>query len=502
MLVHLALASLAVAAATVALHYLPVTNPTTVALSYLMVVLFVASSSRLAVAVLTSLLAMLALNFFFLPPIGTFTIADLHNWVALFAFLVVAVVASHLSTTARERAREAVERRNELARMFDVSRDVLLTTDSREAVTSLPHYIARRFELASVAICLPTNGAWTVHHGGGGRIELSPDVMNRVFASAHGTMEFDAERRAYGGRLVTSAVGGDDVSVVPLRMGGRPVGLMAIPARAVDAGTLDALGGVAAIAIERAHFLEERQATERTRERADFSSALLASFSHDLRTPLTAIDVAAANLGLADLSADQRAEQIDVVRSEVQRLKRLFDNILDLTRIDAETLQPEREWVRLADVIDASVSRVADGLAGHPLRITVADDAERQIDPRLTSTALTHLLENAAQYSPQGSAIDVRAWLEAGTVRIDVADAGPGIAPADLAHLFDRFYRGKGARARASGSGMGLAIARGLLAAEGASLWVENRAEGGATFSISLPAASRAAESEAQEDRA
>jgi two-component system sensor histidine kinase KdpD len=158
-----AAASIAVAAVTLVLgQWLRVSNAAIVSTTYLMVVLLVAATSRLRVAVTTSIAAMLCLNFFFLPPVGTFTIADPQNWVALFAFLAVSLVASNLSAVARARADEALGRRNELARLFDLSRDVLQMTESRAALSVLARSIARRFDLEFVAIAVPRDGDWEV----------------------------------------------------------------------------------------------------------------------------------------------------------------------------------------------------------------------------------------------------------------------------------------------------------------------------------------------------
>src|ERR1700722_3271125 len=154
------------------IDWLHVTNATTVALSFLLVVLVVATASRLWVAVATSLAAMLAFNFFFLPPVGTLTISDPHNWVALFAFVAVSLVASNLSSMARARTDEAVARRDEMSRLFDVSRDVLLITDSREALSRLATAVARRFDLEYAAICLPQGDGWDIASGGGLDLEV------------------------------------------------------------------------------------------------------------------------------------------------------------------------------------------------------------------------------------------------------------------------------------------------------------------------------------------
>jgi len=183
---------IAIAAVTGLLRMVPDVSPTTVALALLLVVLGTATMARLRIATVVSIVAMLTLNFFFLPPVGTFTIADPQNWIALFAFLVVAVIASNLSAAAQDRAREAIARRNEVTRLFDLTRDVLLTTDTASAIEVLARHVARRFELSKVAICLPADHGWQIHQGGPEEVSIDVNVLNTALAKARGTLEFDA----------------------------------------------------------------------------------------------------------------------------------------------------------------------------------------------------------------------------------------------------------------------------------------------------------------------
>ena len=467
------------------------TNATTVALSYLLVVLFVAASSRLWVGVSTSVAAMIALNFFFFPPVGTLTIVDPQNWVALFTFLAVSLVASRLSAAARDRQSEALSRRDELARLFDLSRDVLLTTDSQDAISVLAGHIALRFQLDYVAIFLPEGNEFQRHEGGAAtaHAHVSDDKLRRTLAEAERTIEFDAQERTYAGHKVVGNAGDGQVRLVPLRRGARAIGLLATAGRPIESGTLDTLAGAVAIAIERAHFLEERKQSELSQRSAELKSALLSSLAHDLRTPLTAIRVAASNLHATWLTEAQRSEQSEIVLAEVERLTRLFQNILEMTRIDAGAIAPERQWVHPLEIVEAAQGQVEYALRAHTVQAPAgADDAVVRVDPRLTSAALAHLLENAAQYSPPGSEITVGHFLNDEGLLLAVEDRGPGIAQADLPRLFERFYRGAQARSHSSGTGMGLSITRGLLAAENGRVWAENRSDGGAKFSMLIPA--------------
>ena len=480
----------AVACATVVLRATGTTNPTTIALAYLVVVLFVAAIAELWTALLTSIAAMLSFNFFFLPPIGTFTLADPYNWIVLLAFLVVSVVASQLSSSARAKAKDAMDRRQELTRLFDLTRDILLTTEREGAVEAIARHVARRFELDMVAVCIPSpSGGWQIHHGGATVPDLADAELNGAFASATGAIEFDARTRAYGGhRDVVSAAG--TLTLAPIRIGVRAIGLLATGGRALESGARDAVAGIVAIALERSQFLEDRRSAELSRQRAELSSALLASLSHDLRTPLTAIRTAIANLDTAELPEEQRREQRRVASDQLLRLTRLFDEILDMAKIEAGAVELHRAWVTPAEIVEAGTSHAASSLRDRQIQIDAVDDVAIEIDPRLTSSALAQLLENAAHYAADGS-IRVRAWTDADGLRLEVRDSGPGLQPIEMERLFEPFYRGETVRQRISGTGMGLAIARGLLAAEGGRVWAENNPSGGACFSIAVPAPSR-----------
>lgn len=490
---HLAVGLLGVAAFVLVLRGVQVANPTTVSLGLLVLVLIVASWSRLWVAVVTAVAAMLAFNFFFLPPVGTLTISDPHNWVALLAFLVAAVIASQLSSAAQARARDAVDRRNELARLFDLSRDVLLTSDGASTLDALARHIARRFDLERVALCLPASPGWQIHQGGErDDVVVDEEELGVALARAGATIEFDARQRTYGGHARAQDTSGREVTLVPVRFGTRAIGLLAAPAGAFDPGALDAVAGFAAIAVERAQLLNERKEAELTRQRADLASTLLASLSHDLRTPLTAIKVAMSNLQDPALPPEQRHTQARLAQVELDRLTRLVQDILDMARIDAQAIELQHDWVSASDIIDAATANLRPALEGRDLQIDADATTVARVEPRLTSAALSHLIENALQYGPAESPVAVRGWADAEGLHLTVTDRGPGLDPRELDHLFERFYRGQQARARSFGTGMGLAITRGLLAAEGGRVWGEN-VDGGARFSIVVPSASQPA---------
>lgn len=484
--VTLAAGLAAVATVTAVYRALSVSNPGVVSTTFLLVVLMVAAASPLSTAIAVSVAAVLTFNYFFLPPLGTFVVDDPQNWLALVSFLAVSLVASRLSAVAADRTAEALRRRDEQARLFDLSRDVLVLPESREALAALSRAVARRFDLDAVAIGLPAGEGWEVSQGGARSLTLDPRELAAALASAQTTLEFDAATRTYAGHreLVDD---GRPVRLVPLRAGTKAIGLLAASGRDVDPGTLDALAGVVAIAIERATLLDERKAAELTRRSDELKSALLASIGHDLRTPLTAIRVAAANLQDDALAAADRRDQGELIHAEVERLARLFQNLMDMARIDAGGVTRETRRAAPSEIVAAARDQVEHVLGQHRLVVSIEADAPVPLDPRLTASALAHLLENAAQYAPEGSAIEVTAGLTGGALVASVRDHGPGIAAADLPHLFERFYRGGAARARTSGTGMGLWIARGFLAAQHGRVWAENVADGGARFTLAVP---------------
>ena len=264
------------------------------------------------------------------------------------------------------------------------------------------------------------------------------------------------------------------VALVPVRIGTKVIGLLGLAGTRVEAGTLDALAGMVAIAAERAQFLAERRTAELTRQRAELSSAVLASLSHDLRTPLTAIRVAVSNIQDTSLPPAERDAQAALAMGQLQHLTRLFDEILDMARIEADAVQARRQWVSAADIVDAALATSPLAVGSREVRVHADADRLVEVDPQLTSAAITHLVENAAQYSPDDTAIDIDALVTDEGLRIAVTDRGPGLEPKELDKLFEPLFRGARARQLAPGTGMGLAITRGLLAAEGGRVWAEN----------------------------
>ena len=274
------------------------------------------------------------------------------------------------------------------------------------------------------------------------------------------------------------------MQLVPLRHGTTPVGLLAAAGSAVDPGTLDAIAGVASIAIERVQFLEERKRAEVARKSEEMKSALLASLGHDLRTPLTAIRVAASNLQASWLSGAERLEQSDVVLTEVARLTRLFQNILDMARIDAGAVESSLRWVHPEELVEAARDQVEHSLRGHPLEIATATGGVVRLDPRLTAAALGHLLENAAQYSGADAPIDIATSIGDGQLLIRVRDHTGNRGVRHAAAVSSVLSRAYGAVRVRVGHGCRLHAGCSPWRARA---WADNAPGGGAVFSIAVP---------------
>ena len=263
----------------------------------------------------------------------------------------------------------------------------------------------------------------------------------------------------------------------------------------IERGTIEAIAGLVALALERARFLKEVSRTEALRQSDEFKSAVLASVSHDLRTPLTAIRAAVDSLLEETISwePDALREFHSIISEEVNRLTRLVQNLLEMARIEGGELKLVRRWEALAEIINNVLLRTATALRNHRVRIESEDShLSVNVDSRLIAEALANLVENAAKYSPAGSEITISGSVQDSELIISVKDQGMGVAPEETRYVFDKFYRGTHAAGNlTSGTGMGLAITRGIVEAHAGRIWVDSRFGQGATFSFAIPVESK-----------
>ncbi len=450
---------------------LPDVNPTTVALTFLLVVLLLASRWGLTVAITTAVVATLAFNYYFLPPLHTFTISDPQNWIALLAFLTSAIVASRLSERARRETQNATRRRKEVERLYSLSQQLLATDNVMELLNSIPQYVREAFGLKAAAMYLPKRKE--VYRTGVDHPELSQEQLESV--SGRGELVVDEERQ---------------LCFVPLRIGVRPVGSLGLEGAILSRETLEAVGSLIAISIERAGAVETLTRAEAARESEKLRSALLDSVTHEFRTPLTSIKASVTTLlSPAKIDLEGQKELLTVIDEETDRLNRLVGEAAEMAQLDAQQVELRRETYNVRQVVEATLEKSKPVLAGREVKLHLPETLPLvRIDVERIAEVLVQLLENAAKYSPPGTPITISAEPSGKMVNLSVADRGPGIDDMEQSLIFEKFYRGRDLRYRVQGTGMGLAIAKAIVEAHGGNIGVTSQLGSGSVFHFTVPA--------------
>ncbi|WP_407520089.1 ATP-binding protein [Methylobacterium oryzisoli] len=484
-----ALALLATAAGLgVALLLQPYAGVENADLFLLTAVVAVAGRFGLGPSLAAVVAASLAYNFFFLPPIYTFTIADPTNIAAFLLFGGVAVLVSNLA--ARSQRIAAVSQANARAteRLYGFSRKLAGCGSLDDVLWATCAQVAAMLRVR-VVLLLPEGDGLPVQAG------YPPEDSLDAADAAAARWAFDNDRPA--GRGADTLPGARRL-FLPLRTGRGRVGVIGLDADGTGPiltpegrRLLDALADMGALAIERVRLVADLDRAERAAETDRLARALLTSISHDLRTPLASVLGAASTLRDLDaaLSAQAKADLLATVIEEAERLNRFIANLLDMTRLEAGAVAPNLAPQDVGESVDTALRRVEAVLARHRVAVDVpADLPTLRLDPVLFEQVLVNLLDNAAKYAPEGSTVTVRARREGRFVRIAVLDEGEGLPEADVERVFDKFYRArKGDRVRA-GTGLGLAIARGFVEAMGGTVTAANRPDrAGACFVLSLP---------------
>jgi two-component system sensor histidine kinase KdpD len=447
-------------------------NPTTVALTFLLTVLLVAAYWGFRFSVFLAVLATLAFNYYFLPPVGTFTVADPQNWVALFAFLVTAGIASELADRARRQTADAVQRRRDVERLYSFSQRLLATDNVAELLNAIPLYVCEGFGGKAAAVYL-----------------LSSQQVYRTDPNATRLALQDLQMVSSRGEPVIDAQRG--ISLSPLHLGTRTTGAVGIAGAALSRATLEALGSMIAIAVERAGAIEKLSQTEAAHQSENLRAVLLDSVTHELRTPLTGIKAAVTGL-LSDynLGETERRELLTVINEETDRLDRLVGEATEMAQLDAHKVELHMAPVDISTVIELAVEQSRTVLADHRLELRVPASLPKiRVDSERIAEVLKQLLENAAKYSPPNSPITITAEQKGERIITSVADQGYGIDDFEQSLVFDKFYRGRDQRYSAQGTGMGLAIAKALVEAHNGSVSVTSQLGRGSVFSFDLPAA-------------
>ena len=442
-------------------------NHTTVALMFLVTVLLTSAYWGLRYAVVMAVGATAAFNFFFLPPIGTFTIADPQNWVALFAFLVTALVASNLAERARSEAEGAKQRRREVERLFSLSQRLLASENVLELLNALPLYVQETFSVGSVAVMAAEHP--TIY-----RSSLDAKFDETVLRST-----------LLRGEPITQS----GVSYVPLRLGMRTVGALAVTGDALSRETLDALASLAGLAIERARALEALSTNRAEQEHERLRTALLDSVTHEFRTPLTSIKASVTTLlSGASLEEPGRRELLTVIDEETDRLNRLVGEASEMAQLDSGMFKLDLQPHSIGEAVELALQDAKASLENHPVEVKVAADLPKvRMDLARIREVLMHLLENAGKYSGSGVPIKVTSEVKGDRLVTSVADRGPGIDSFEQSLIFEKFYRGQHQRYSAPGTGMGLAIAKVIVEAHGGTIGVVSQLGSGSVFMFGLP---------------
>jgi len=461
---------------------------TNVALVFLTAILIGAVLHGLGPSLFASLIAMLAYNFFFLPPIYTFTIADPENVVALFFFAVVAIIASNLAARVRGQALSARLRARQTDDLYQFSRKLAVAITLDDLLWATAHQIALMLKVR-VVLLLPANGSISVRAG------FPPeDMLDEADLAA---AKWSWEKNHVAGRG-SDTLPGAKWLFQPLRTGRGPLGVVGIirdepgPLLTPDQQRLlDALADQAALAIERVNLARDLHLARLEVETDRLRSALLTSISHDLRTPLASILGSATSLRSQDaiLDAATKESLLGTIIEESDRLNRFIGNLLDMTRLESGALKPRTSLIELSDVIGAVLQRTAKILAGYEIKVDLpANLPMLALDMVLFEQVLFNLLDNAAKHAPSGSTITIGATHDGETVALRIMDEGDGIPPDDVDRIFEKFYRSGGTDRRRAGTGLGLAICRGFVEAMDGTITAANRPDRrGAMFTISLP---------------
>ena len=462
-------------------------------LVFLTAVVGIAVRYGLLPSLFASIAASLSYNFFFLPPIYTFTIADPTNVAAFFFFIVMAVIVSNVAARVRTQAVVSANRARMTDSLYAFSRK-LAGVGTLDDVLWATAYQAALMLKVRVVLLLPENGTIAVKAG------YPPEDILDDSDIAAANWAWSTDRIAGRG---SETLPGAKRLFLPMRTGRGAIGVIGIdsdkpgPMLTPDQRRLlDALIDQSALAIERVHLVEDMDRVKRTVETDRLRSALLTSISHDLKTPLAAILGAAGTL--RDLSASMTAaEKVDLLSTivdESERLNRFIANLLDMTRLESGAVAPNTAPHDVADIVGSALRRATKILGQHRVELDIAPDLPMvELDAVLFEQALFNLLDNAAKYSPDGTTILIREWRDGRSIYLQIIDEGSGIPPDDVDRIFDKFYRAqKGDQVRA-GTGLGLAIARGFIEAMKGAITAGNRPDrSGAAFTIMLPIAAAA----------
>lgn len=452
--------------------YLHHVNVTTIALLLVLAVLCIALVWGWLEALVAAVVAGLGLNYFFLPPRGSFSMDNPQHWVDLLAFLVTALATGQLSARERRQRAEAVQRRRETEKLHWISRALWECHSVEAIVQRLPGSLLDITGVEAAAVYHQAgNRTWRA----GGRDDCIAERQLRATA-ASGKCFQDPDSA---------------LTIVPLREGGQLAGSIGVAGAGVSLSSLQAIREIVENAVAKAQVAESAKEAEIARRAEELRSAVFDALAHEATGPLGTIQLAATSL-LSDRPGDaaQQREMITIVKEEVDRLHAWITETVRMFRADGSPFALHRTPHDVKELVASALETLGPRAGGRPIRVELPPAPPKaHCDADLIRRVLHLLLDNAVKYSPAGSPIAITSNLDGdtGMVVVSVADAGPGVPPEEQARIFEKHYRGARHNSSIPGMGLGLASARYLVASHGGRIWVTNRPEGGAVFHFSLP---------------
>jgi two-component system sensor histidine kinase KdpD len=466
----------------------PVFGIENVDLVFLTAVVTVAVRFGLLPSLLASVAASLCYNFFFLPPVYTFTITDPTNVAAFFFFMLIAILVSNVAARVRTQAVSAIGRVRTTELLYAFSRKLAGTATLDDVLWATAYQTALMLKVR-VVLLLPEDGILTVKAG------YPPEDQLDKADLAAANWAWGNDRPAGRG---SDTLPGAKRLFLPMRTGRGLIGVIGIdddksgPLLTPDQRRLlDALVDQGALAIERVLLVEDMDQVKRTVESDRLRSALLTSISHDLKTPLASVLGAASTMrdlasGLSDL---EKRDLLATVIDESERLNRFIANLLDMTKLESGAIVPNTAPHDIGEIVGSALRRAGKILVHHKVSLELAAELPMlELDAVLFEQVLFNLLDNAAKYASADTTISIGGVQDKGYVTLQITDEGDGIPPAELESVFDKFYRAqKGDHVR-PGTGLGLAISRGFVEAMHGTISADNRTDrSGAMLTIRLP---------------
>ena len=456
-----------------------------VVMLYLLAILIASFRFGRGPAITAAALSVATYDFFFVPPFYTLSVEHARHVMTFAMMFGLGLVVSNLASRLRQQELQSRLREENTAALYELSRELVGVPSAAAAAQIAARHAAAVFGGTAVVLLCDRTGKLALPAAGDPAQRLGPaELAAARWANEHG-------RPAGAGTEIFPAA---RVSSIPLAIGLVPLGLLVLtdPAPGVMASEhrdfLEVFARQIAFGIERVRLAEEAEAATLRASSEAMRSSLLSAISHDLRSPLAAIT--GAGTALRDdpgrLGTQQRADLVDTVCTEAERMERLIANVLDMVRIESGGMSPRRDWVPLEEVLGSALLRLDAKLLGREVRLNLPEGLPLiPVDPVLFEQVFVNLLDNAVKYTPPGSPIEIGARFSGTELEIEAGDRGPGIAPGEEERIFEKFQRGP--HAAGGGVGLGLSICRGIVQAHGGSIVAANRAGGGTVFRIRLP---------------